>query len=171
MYTTTNDCFTCDVSCDGCTASNSNSNCINCATGYYNNNGVCTACNDACSDCTGAGFTNCGSCASGYESGGSGICYLTCSVGDYLYTTTNECFTCHTACNGCSVSNSETNCVSCATHYYSSSSSCLECDISCVSCSNSGRTNCANCASDYENINGECLKICTDNVYVEYNSN
>ena len=44
-------------------------------------NGYCTACDAACAECSGTGFTNCQSCNTGYSSGGPGICYLTCATG------------------------------------------------------------------------------------------
>ena len=172
MYTTTNECFTCHSFCDGCTASTSSSDCINCATGYYMLNGVCTVCDDACSSCTGGGFANCASCSSGYYSGGFGICYLTCSSGDYLYTNTNECFTCHNSCNGCSATNSDTSCVDCATHYYTSSPYCLVCNDACGDCYNSGFNHCSSCASGYESGGtGICYLTCNAGDYLYTTTN
>ena len=126
-------------------------------------------CDGSCRTCNGGTSSDCLTCASGYfwKSMTDKIC-IQPSAGYYGNTTTGYITPCYTSCGTCSVGGSESNhnCLTCATSYYKaedlgnncynslegyylSSSILKKCSNNCRTCSDGGDNKCTSCSTGY----------------------
>lgn len=123
----------------GCTSLSSEGVCLNCATGYYLNQGACSACDVSCATCY-----------------ASSLC-LTCSVGYYNATNVNNalCQTCSTGCITCS---SSSTCTACSSGFRLNAAACTACSANCNSCTAAACTTC----NSLSVLIGTNCHLCTD---------
>jgi hypothetical protein len=129
----------CDSSCATCsntpqfclTCSSSsvalNGTCVNsCPTGFFTNNGTCSACHPDCATCSGSA-TNCASCPPSRPvlttSGSTSTCLLSCAENEYFDSQATECKPCSSSCATCS-GPSSTECLSCGSQQVVQSGAC-----------------------------------------------
>lgn len=122
-YNFSDTCYNCSDSCNECRAG-TNSDCINCASGYYNVSNSCITpcptgsvpqgetcgCSSDCNTCEGI-ESNCTSCADTSHLLYSGQCITDCPLSTYIYI--NTCEDCVSGCQTCIRS----GCQECLTGY------------------------------------------------------
>ena len=200
----THTCDPCHSYCQICTgaASNQCSSCKNnyylqppsnpntcsptCPAGYYQDtsSNSCSACNTACTTCTGPTNTDCPSCNNNYYlQPSSTTCLTTCpSTGYWPNSGTHTCDSCHSACLTCSGS-ANTECSTCSTNNYlqpapnantcestcpdgyfpnSTTNLCDACNGACATCTGPTDTECPSCNSGYylQPYSTICLTTC-----------
>ena len=142
----------------------------------YNNNRVCTVCNEACGTCTGGDSNSCQKCNEGWLLIGT-VCTPGCVKGKYLQD--KKCLACSDNCNMCSDS---TNCTLCASSYFllnkqctqscppgtiadTTSKSCVSCNPACKTCNDSTSNDCPTCADKFFKLGKGCVSQCNSNQY------
>ncbi|KAM3128632.1 hypothetical protein pb186bvf_019261 [Paramecium bursaria] len=187
-------CAACHSSCQTCTTAASSSSCLSCkasenriistsstcvcAPGFFQQSGLCVACDQTCGYCTGTLSTQCTSCSAITNrslSGSSCIC-----TGAYYNVGAAICANCHYSCLTCSGGGGPTNCVNCPPTRSKSGSQCLcsnsrqvddgtnqscqNCHYSCLTCQTINDDGCKSCTAANRTLSfGQCL--CKDGTY------
>ncbi|CAD8145055.1 unnamed protein product [Paramecium pentaurelia] len=115
--------------------------CMNCNTGFYYDNGMCSKCDPSCLSCFGNGKSQCLSCYNDYVLNNNNECQ-TCMTNQFIYN--NTCQDCQYNCETC---NAPQNCLTCTigrinapfcicqTGYFESDTKqCQPCNFNCSSC-------------------------------------
>jgi len=144
-----------------------------CPLGYYQDSGVCTACDATCATCFAHSASSCTSCMGGLILSGS-VCVNTCSAGYFADFDTHSCVACDSSCLTCFDANA-TSCTSCGgglafyehqclnscptgLYQYPLTSQCQACPTDCASCDMSGT--CLTCTNGAFLYKGACLSFC-----------
>ena len=195
-------CAPCDYSCESCLGGTNNqctackpgfflqpasTICLDsCPSGYWGNttNNVCSACDTACSTCTGPSYKQCSDCNSGYflQPGRRprATCLSSCPIGYGEDSVNNTCVMCDSSCSVCTGSSntqcsicnegfflqpapSTTTCLdSCPAGYWQDTTNhiCASCDISCSQCTGPLNSQCSACNPGYvlQPSSATCLK-------------
>ncbi|EAS04215.2 leishmanolysin family protein (macronuclear) [Tetrahymena thermophila SB210] len=189
-------CDPCDISCNQCTAGNSDTSCVKCANagqfkdptnqnrcgtcppGTYGDtvSGSCQPCTSPCATCV-TSSTTCTSCQTGSLKP-DGTCGQ-CDPG--WFSSSGICKQCDPNCLTCS--GSSKNCTSCSNGavlpdntcppctigYYYNGSTCVQCHPSCYKCNGQNNNNCTACSlPNYLRLDGTC-GACNSNQYVDQN--
>ena len=145
-----------------------NNTCVNtCPSGFFADNGNCSACGNFCLECKNHQCTN---CSQGYLY--NGLCQNTCSG----LITGNNCYDCDSNCLACSINTFnctacmssdvfyENKCYSqCPNHTFQVNQNCFDCASNCFNCLNSN--SCLECESGYYLYNKSCILACPDGFY------
>ena len=142
-----------------------------CPSGFFADNGNCSACGNFCLECKNHQCTN---CSQGYLY--NGLCQNTCSG----LITGNNCYDCDSNCLACSINTFnctacmssdvfyENKCYSqCPNHTFQVNQNCFDCASNCFNCLNSN--SCLECESGYYLYNKSCILACPYPL-ISYNS-
>ncbi|CAD8060255.1 unnamed protein product [Paramecium primaurelia] len=132
-------------------------NCMNCNTGFYYNNGICSRCSKNCLACFGSGQSECLSCQTDYILNNNNECQ-SCMSNQFIYN--NTCQDCQYNCETC---NNTQQCLTCTEnrinvpfcicqigYYESNTKSCQSCSFQCSTCQTQ-RDNCLTCSGNRQN--------------------
>jgi proprotein convertase subtilisin/kexin type 5 len=193
------ECLPCHASCSSCEGPGAAS-CLTCMTGLVSymgeclntcpnqtyesmvgNHRVCRPCHASCASCLKS--DRCTRCPHGSVLSEQ-TCHSSCSLGSYLDSESNSCFSCHKSCQTCS-GGSNRSCLTCPDNvlfingtcvdhcpigYFQEHLACHKCDASCLECSGKGIHMCTKCAPKLEMVKGECLVVCSESEYRHGNS-
>ncbi|KAL4487128.1 hypothetical protein ABPG72_001580 [Tetrahymena utriculariae] len=178
---------------DNCQQCNNNTQCQKCMEGYglynslcyqpcpdsfWNNQGICTACDASCLKCNGSGSNSCTACKTGtflYNN----KCVNPCP--DTLYypdPQNNVCKPCDKSCQKCQYPGDQKSCTqckptfllngeclnNCPDQYYKSGNVCIPCDSTCLTCSGPNPNQCITCLSPkkLQTRDNTCSLTCPD---------
>ncbi|XP_071953706.1 extracellular matrix organizing protein FRAS1-like [Antedon mediterranea] len=153
---------------------------LECHRGFYNNNGVCTACDASCLFCISE--STCLECLDPSAALSYGECVSSCADQYYIDPRTRECRECDWTCNSC-VGPRHTDCLlcmdgmilkngqcvpECGDGYYDVRSRCRACLGGCKSCDVKGR--CTSCYPPELLLRSECVDRCGPGYYSDYST-
>ena len=124
---------------DGCLDLSLQGVCLSCATGFYLNQGLCSACDTSCATCH-----------------DSSVC-LTCASGYFNGTNVNQAL-CQACSMGCSTCSAASTCTACAPTYRLNGVVCTSCAVNCATCTAAA---CSTCSSGAVLVGVGCY-LCTD---------
>ncbi|EWS76322.1 surface protein (macronuclear) [Tetrahymena thermophila SB210] len=136
-------CSKCDFSCSKC--SGSSTNCTECQSGQFLNNGKCINCDVSCKECDGSS-TNCTKCQSGQ------------------FLNNGKCINCDVICKECY--GSSTNCTECQSSQFLNNGTCIKCDANCMECMDTS-THCTKCSQNAYLSQNKCLSDCPQGQYAD----
>ena len=143
--TQTPECVRCSL--PGCKSCNQDGTCAECKPGFWDDSGSCSACDDTCKTCNGAGSTSCDSCQ------------LPLSL-----TSANTCIQCDEKCRTCNP-NDPSLCATCKTPYNleaDQNGECYRCSQDlCIDCEANDKTVCNQCKQGFFLLDGICTS-CLD---------
>ncbi|CAK81878.1 unnamed protein product (macronuclear) [Paramecium tetraurelia] len=132
-------------------------NCMNCNTGFYYQNGICSKCDPKCIACFGSSKSECLSCSTGQILNTNNECQ-TCLSNQFIQN--NTCQDCQYNCQTCSDTQQCLTCTDarinapfcvCQIGYYENiHKSCQPCNFRCSTCETS-RDNCLTCSGNRQN--------------------
>ncbi|EWS75215.1 leishmanolysin family protein (macronuclear) [Tetrahymena thermophila SB210] len=163
----------CDSSCKTCSEAQDASKCLSCQDGFFLISNTCQKCKQPCQTCQDQA-DKCLSCISNdfkYDAlqfKCTSSCHSSCktctgpsqsnctSCFDSFYLDNNQCQTCLSPCDNCSIS--QDNCTSCINGYNLNSNKCeIICDSSCQTCSAPKSPNsCTSCKDGFYLDKGQC---------------
>ncbi|KAL4466277.1 hypothetical protein ABPG73_005198 [Tetrahymena malaccensis] len=178
---------------DNCQQCNNSTQCQKCMSGYglynsqcyqpcpdsfWNNQGICTACDTSCLNCNGTGPSACTACKTGtflYNN----KCVNTCPDTQYYPDTQNNiCKPCDASCYKCQYPGDQKSCTqcqptyllngqclnNCPDQYYKSGNICKPCDQTCLTCSGPNPNQCITCLppKKLQTKDNTCSLTCPD---------
>ncbi|EAR84803.2 zinc finger lsd1 subclass family protein (macronuclear) [Tetrahymena thermophila SB210] len=156
-----------------------NSQCYQpCPDSFWNNQGICTACDSSCLNCSGSSSSQCTACKPGtflYNNS----CVKSCpDIQYYPDTQNNICKQCDASCYKCQSPGDKKSCTqcqptfllngeclsNCPDQYYKSGNVCKPCDSTCLTCSGPNPDQCITCLppKKLQTKNNTCSLTCPD---------